>query len=364
MTRSALVVDMRRDSEFTSRWVHATRPSWGTEIVRDERAARTVIGARPIELVVVAGAPVEVASVLSYARTKRPAALRVVVLDDGRWATGPEISLSHQATRSPTDDSAMANLLRIVNTAAGLLDSEDLRDAVGRLGDIPALSSTIVQLDRLLEDPDVAMQDVADQITQDVALAAEVVRLVNTPYFGLARRITDIGEAVAFLGLATIRSLALGVEVFRTLDLDLDASYVERLFQHGLAAAGVAASLVGPAHRSDAFCAGLLHVVGDLALEDLDLGASIRRQADQTGTPRSELEAAALGATHEQVGAYLLLRWGLPLEVVSAVASHHAPTHSDDDDVALDDVAEAVRHGCRTTTSVEHGTPIDSGIPG
>jgi putative nucleotidyltransferase with HDIG domain len=156
-----------------------------------------------------------------------------------------------------------------------------------------------------------------------------VLQIVNSAFFRLARRISNIEQAVSYLGFNAIRNLAMSVEIFSRwpggacagLELDRLQSHV-----HKVAAAASALTEKAPI-ADDAMLAGLLHDIGYWILaqecpQDLDKAVQL---AVSSRIPLHTAETQIMGASHAEIGAYLLGIWGLPYPVVEAVAHHHQP---------------------------------------
>jgi putative nucleotidyltransferase with HDIG domain len=193
---------------------------------------------------------------------------------------------------------------------------------------LPTAPTSYHELNRVLSSPEVAASDVAEIIEGDVALFAKVLQLVNSAFFGLGRRITSAREAVAYLGIAPLRSVILSVELMRTFKLarPIDGFSLDTLEQHAAIVARTAGRLVRSTRRAEnAFTAGLLHDIGKLVLasEHPDKLEALLAEAHATGRPLHQVEREQTGTTHAEIGAYLLGLWGLPYAVVEAVAHHH-----------------------------------------
>jgi HD-like signal output (HDOD) protein len=195
-----------------------------------------------------------------------------------------------------------------------LLADERLRGLAGSVDGLPSLPRIYGDLTAALESPSCRTEEIAAVVCRDPALAAKILQLVNSSFFGLPRQVTSLPEAVTYLGVMTLRSLVLSTEAMslfrpaaRAAGLDVDALSVR-----AVATATEAARLAAPEDRSDAFTAGLLSDVGLLLLA---AKAPELLQRDE----------ATLGFTHGGAGAYLLGLWGLPPRVVEAVAFHHDP---------------------------------------
>jgi HD-like signal output (HDOD) protein len=193
-----------------------------------------------------------------------------------------------------------------------LLADERLRALAGSVDGLPSLPRIYGDLTAALESPNCGATEIAAVVCRDPALAAKILQLVNSSFFGLPRQVTALPQAVAYLGVATLRSLVLSTEAMslfrpaaRAARLDVDA-----LSDRAVATATEAARLAAQEHRGDAFTAGLLSDVGLLLLAAKAPDLLCRDEAE-------------LGFTHGGLGAYLLGLWGLAPGIVEAVAFHH-----------------------------------------
>jgi HD-like signal output (HDOD) protein len=211
-----------------------------------------------------------------------------------------------------------------------LLHDDAIRSTVGALGELPSLSRTYHALTLALADPDSPLQRISQIIEGDVGISAKVLQLVNSAFFGVARSITNVRMAVSYLGINTLKSLVLSVEVFRVFAPkgQLEGFSLEDLQRHARLTAYIAARLPVPNHLADiSMAAGMLHDVGKLILawklpeRFKKLLAEVRNEQ----LPLFKVEEREYGFSHAEIGAYLLGLWGLPYAVVEAVALHHAP---------------------------------------
>jgi HD-like signal output (HDOD) protein len=175
-------------------------------------------------------------------------------------------------------------------------------------------------------------------VARDPAATARLLQVVNSAALALRRKITDPADAVGQLGIETVKSVVLCMQVFNPHDHPQQAGFsFDALWSHSLSVATVARDLMLRLTRdsraaSEAFTAGLLHDVGRIVLasnlrkEYADVVASAREHR----APLDKEEADRLGVTHAQVGAYLLGMWGMPAHLVEATALHHTPdeTHT------------------------------------
>ncbi len=198
---------------------------------------------------------------------------------------------------------------------------------VEQMGTLPAVPGLYNAVTEALSRRNAGAKEVADIVSTDVATTAKLLQLVNSPYFAAAAPIANVHRAVVRFGVNFVRNLVLAIEVFGGGEMAAGLPLAS-LQQHSLLTASTARSLVAD-HRmkGDAFIGGLLHDVGHLVLAR---GAPQRRPQVQRHSWKNkvtmhEAERELFGATHAEIGAYLLWLWGLPYQVVEAVACHHAP---------------------------------------
>lgn len=190
------------------------------------------------------------------------------------------------------------------------------------LFELSAQPAAAEQVLRLVADPRSSAADLARVVETDPALAARVIRLANSPYYGATRRVSSSQHAIVMLGFDTVRGLAVSA-AFSLLGGRADAG-PNGFWRHSVTTA-VAASCVAKrvgAPVGDAFSVGLLHDIGAVILH--------RRNPDEfdgamhapTASRMVTAELVAFGATHAMVGAAALDAWGFPHPFVDAVAMH------------------------------------------
>lgn len=181
---------------------------------------------------------------------------------------------------------------------------------------------------------DTSAADVAAVVGRQPGLAAKVLRVANSAFYGLARTVGTIDRAVVVLGLDAVRGVAAAACLDRTLprakgDVQLE---VDRLLGHCVAVAAAAEALARIRHRTlagDAFIAGLLHDFGMLVLlrlEEVGVRALCDALRSDPGTNFPELEARSTSVGHARCGAVILESWRLPAPIVEAARCHHDAT--------------------------------------
>ena len=260
------------------------------------------------------------------------------------------VPYAHQYYSKPCEPGHLENLIDRCLYLHDLLRQPALRAVVGRVRNLPAMPRVYARLQRMLTDNSVSVRDVAAVITEDAAIAAKVLQLVNSAFFRLARRITNLELAVSHLGFAAIRNLVLSAELFSRWPAHegTSALNIEKLQSHvHLVAAAARALAAHTPAADDALLAGLLHDIGYWILANecqSELAGSLQL-ASTRRIPLHEAEIQVIGASHAQIGAYLLGIWGLPYPIIEAVALHHTPesvTQSEFDALAVLAVAHAL----------------------
>lgn len=270
------------------------------------------------------------AQLLETVRTRWPHIIRLVLsgYSDVK-ETARLVTLAHQYLSKPCEPQRLEAVIDRCFLLHDLLRGSNLRAIVGRIRQLPGIPRIYAALQGIAEDDTVSVSEVARLVSTDSAIAAQVLHLVNSAFFRLARRITNIEQAVSYLGFTAIRNVAMSVEVFSQWPGNLACPLQQdKLQAHARAVAAAASALtVKLPIADDTMLAGLLHDIGYWVLaqectSELQAAAAL---AASNHIPLYEAETLVLGASHAEIGAYLLGIWGLPYPVIEAVAHHHHP---------------------------------------
>jgi len=266
------------------------------------------------------------------------------------------VPYAHQFLSKPCEAQQLEDVINRCLLLQNLLNGSSLRAIVGRIRKLPALPRIYTALQSKIQDENVTARDVAQLISADPAIAARILQIVNSAFFRLARRITNVEQAVRYLGFNTIRSVATSLEIFAQWQthaggyLDPDG-----LQSHARAVAAAVGALTEKAPiADDALLAGLLHDIGYWVLAQecaADLSKAVELARSER-IPAHEAETQVMGASHAEIGAYLLGIWGLPYCVIEAVAHHHQPQrveHSSFDALAALTIAHSLAPRDETT---------------
>ncbi|MFZ3101180.1 MAG: HDOD domain-containing protein [Desulfitobacteriaceae bacterium] len=207
-----------------------------------------------------------------------------------------------------------------------------LNHILNRIHSLPALPDSAMQVIALTRNSETDIKDLIAVISHDPALTANILRQANSSYYGYARRISSLAEAVVILGFQAIQGLAMASALSPLLKTELIGYGLDQegLWRHSMftAMAGkrLCKRLLLP-FGEVAFIAGLLHDIGKLILTVYvqEVGSFILKKVDQENLSYRELEKKIIGFDHATVGGYIAQQWNLPDELVEAITHHHTP---------------------------------------
>lgn len=246
------------------------------------------------------------------------------------------LGATHQFIAKPFELQILRGTISRVCSLDSCLLDERLTSLVAQLHSLPSLPSLYFQIMEALSSPDTSLEEIGQIISSDPSMTAKILQLVNSAFFGIARRISNPGEAVQFLGVGRVRSLVLSLHVFSCFDqIRVKNFSIDRVWKHSMSTALVAQKIArmqkaDRAFVDESYVAGMLHDIGKVMLaaglpEQYEKAVAL---ATEQKLPLMEAEREIFGVTHAQVGAYLLGLWGLPITIVEAVAFHHNPMDS------------------------------------
>lgn len=217
---------------------------------------------------------------------------------------------------------------------------EELEEILG-CPSLPSLPAVALRVIELTKDDSVEMKELAATIENDQALAAKILRTVNSSFYAVRTRCATISKALVLLGLAPVKTLALGFSLVSAVSSENDrnfdfVAYWRRGLYTGVAAKRFAEA-AGVSGNEEAFLAGLLQDVGMVAMHRA-LGErylAVLAQAGGDHRKLSRLELAAIDLQHAEIGAMLAQRWKLPEELVIPVRYHERPSAAPREHAAL-----------------------------
>jgi putative nucleotidyltransferase with HDIG domain len=331
--------------------LRSSGPSWQVGYAPSGEAALAALAQDPVDVLVAEEeiAAMDGVTLLTRVRDRHPTTIRMIL--SGTTRPGLATIVSHRLLSKPANVDELTNLIKrscaLHQRTAGV---EAFRKTMATTA-LPSRPGVYMELNQVLSNPDWQPHQVSAVLERDVAMSAKVLQLANSALFGLTSTVTSVGDAVMYLGVDTIRSLALTAEAFGKVAPRGNADFSLDAFQtHAMLVARITASIL-PAGRAqqEAVTAALLHDIGKLVV----ISDGDRRwwqlidQARERQVPVHVLEEQTQGVTHAGIGAHLLSLWGLPDGIVEAVAHHHDPSAVDGlafDGVAAVHIANGLAH--------------------
>ncbi len=214
----------------------------------------------------------------------------------------------------------------------------DLKAIASKAGDLPPMPALAVQALQLTKDPRASARDLQKVIERDQALAARILRIVNSPMFALKAEVSTVSHAVAVLGMDAIRSIIMSASVQQILQTGMVKGHdlgTRLLFDHSWGAAVAARAMAqrtGYSNAEEAFLCGLMHDIGKPVLMKNFPERYSEIMADVYGnsTAFHPLELRAFGFSHAHVGALVAEKWNFPRQFIEAIGSHHEPLEAED----------------------------------
>ncbi|MCO6412381.1 MAG: HDOD domain-containing protein [Thiogranum sp.] len=204
-------------------------------------------------------------------------------------------------------------------------------ELVDRVTDLVSLPDIYLRVQQLLEDSDSSLADVGRIISTDPALAARLLKIANSPFFGMTAKIETISRAITILGTRQLHDLLLASSVasaFRDAPAHLD---MNRFWTRSVRCAVTARLLAFECNVLDSerlFVAGLLHDIGHLVMYRMlpEPSAEAAACAEAQGQPLAEVERELFfGFDYAEVGGALLQRWRIPVMLQECVAHQNDP---------------------------------------
>jgi putative nucleotidyltransferase with HDIG domain len=309
------------------------RENWDMAFIDSAFGALDLLTQQPFDVIVtdMRMPRMDGAELLQIVRQRWPETVRIVLSGYSEMSQTVRLApLAHQYLSKPCEPDQLENIVNRCLALQQLLREPALRSAVGHLRELPPVPETYSRLQAAMAVENVSVQEVANIVAHDTVIAAKVLQMVNSAFFRLPRKVTSIEQAVTYLGLVSVRNLVISAEVFAKAlpSRGQRALNVECLQEHALRVACATQALTSDALvANDALLAALLHDIGYLVLAQehaTALEESVRLSTAEA-LPLDCAEVRVLGASHAEIGAYLLGLWGFSSTIVEAVAHHHAP---------------------------------------
>ncbi|MFP4686598.1 MAG: HDOD domain-containing protein [bacterium] len=228
-------------------------------------------------------------------------------------------------------------------------ESKNLKKMINQISDLPSLPTVIPRLLSALKNPSTSAAEVEKILLSDPSLTAKTLKLVNSSYYGLNRRIESLKDAIVYLGFTTVRNLALGASVIfltkkeinnskeddQTVEFDIGGLW-EKAIATGIAAETTARRIRYP-KAEDAMLAGLLHILGTVILY-VYFRKDLKKAIDLAHEKRCSLltaENEIFGVKDPEIAGWLGRNWDLPENIICGLSYYHNPMQAPEEQMML-----------------------------
>ena len=318
------------------RMLRPMRKEWDMTFVQGGQTALDTLAKEPFDVIVSDMRMPGVDGLQLLTKTKKlyPKMVRIALSGQTSKETVlRSIGPIHQYISKPCDAETLKTTIAHVCSLKELLINEKLQGMITQLESLPCLFSIYTELSEELQSDDASLDGVAQIISQDVAISAKIMQLVNSAFFGVRQTVSSISQAVALLGLEIIAALVLSIKIFDQFERDSSEKHsLGLLWEHSLNTSQWARSIAKAEQTSketadSAIIAGMLHDVGKLlfAINIPQEYEQVLTMAKKDGTPFFQAEKEIIGITHAETGAYLLGLWGFSNSIIESLTFHHRP---------------------------------------
>lgn len=230
---------------------------------------------------------------------------------------------------------------------------------------MPAFPKSVQKVLELTRNINCLPRELVSVIEKDPVLTVKVLKVINSAAFALPKKMTSVNQSVVFLGLNTIKNLALSFAAVGILPRMNTAGFdVQRYLMHSLTVASIARALAsrqvaGEVDPGDCYIAGLLHDFGKVVFAQFmpdEFHAALAYCAEKQ-VPLNVAEEAVIGADHTVVGSMLVERWQFPPSLVECIRNHH----QENDRTAMGDCLRMADQICRYRQFGDSGNPYRVG---
>ena len=327
------VDDESRILEGLENSLYKQRDKWFMRFINSGAEALEELERRPYDVIIsdMQMPGMTGAELLVQTQDLYPEMVRLVLSAHAEFeATLRAVPVAHQFLVKPCPTDKLVETIQRACNLHEMVNSPAIVGAISQTKALPAIPSVYRQLNAALADPDRSITDIAHIIQQDMSLCSEIFRIVNSASFSLRKKVYNIEQAVAYLGINMLKNMVLSIEAFNADEFDSgdDPQLIEDVQKHSFLIGLIAKKVMpGKMESENAFLGGILHDIGELILatHHVSVYRHIHAQAVKHERALYEMERELMEASHGEIGAYLLGHWGVPYSVVESTAYHHCP---------------------------------------
>ena len=321
-------------TQALKRMLHSMRREWDMHFVLSGKDALCYMEDNPVDVIISDMRMPEMngAELLDEVIKRYPNVIRIILSGQAdQEAILKTIKPAHQFLTKPCDAETLRQTIKHTLALRSNLGNPALQDLVSKIESLPSLPSCYHEIMQILQKEEGSLKEVAEIIQNDVSMSMEILKYVNSSFFGLYKEVTSIRQAVSLLGINTIQTLVLSINVFSQFDKSKHyAIDIPELWEHSLLTGLLSKAIIADLGmdrnlQEDAFTLGLLHDIGILILATQipEKYNEVYEEAKRSNLVLSEAEYQIFDTSHAEVAAYLIGLWGLSSNLITAISTHH-----------------------------------------
>ena len=319
------------------RMLYPMRSKWDLKFVDSGQHALEELSESPFDVIItdMRMPGMDGAELLGEVRRLHPTVSRIVLSGHSeREMIIRAVGSAHQYLSKPCSAECLVSTITRTCSLKELLLNSNAGKMVSAMTTVPSIPQLYTKLIDIVSRSDSCTMELSSIISRDIGMSAKILQLVNSDFFGLGGKVSNVDQAINLLGSDIIRSLVLSIGVFSKVDANSLASRIATdTCMHSITTAAFARQIAiserfDKESIDDCFTSGLLHDSGRLimAVNMPEEYETIVNRFHNGTVPLADLEREAFGTSHAEVGAYLLGLWGLPYSIIETVAYHHRPS--------------------------------------
>ncbi len=213
--------------------------------------------------------------------------------------------------------------------------NKDLEIMIMTASDLPTIPVVATKVMQLIESESATAEELARVVASDPAVAARVLKISNSSFYGCQRQIQTLSHAIVVLGFGTLKSLVVAASVKQVYQ---PYGLTEKMLWEHSFGAGLAARIIARETRlvseEEAFLGGLFHDIGKIIMNTVDKTQyqSVMQRCFNDGLTFEEAERQVYSYTHSEVGGLVIKKWNFPDMLMRAVLKHHVLEFAEDED--------------------------------
>ncbi len=317
------------------RSLRSKRKDWDLQFVTSGEEALKLMGKQHFDILIsdVKMPNMNGVELLREVSKRHPETVRIILTGYAEQDLAMEaVKIAHQYLTKPCETDHLIGIITRILNLRKLMKNEALTSLVSGMRTIPSLPQIYKELIEELDRENSSIKRVGEIISKDLGMSAQILHLVNSPFFSTYRTVSSPMQAASLLGLNTVRNLALSIHLFKSYENQSQVFHYGSLWSHSMCVAELAKKITVGSEccketEDQAFVGGMLHDIGKLILatEFPELYREALEDVEKNHVDLLDAELKRFRVGHQEIAGYMMGIWGLPDEIIEPIAFHHTP---------------------------------------